>query len=242
MVPIAGNRGLGCGFEAGSLPQKILDLSSALLNNTLMHWPIKIAVALLTCVVPAMPPTRTQKIFTIPGGVFRLRYPDFLVKCIPRAEGSSSPDSCQSQGAECSAPGSDGATLACFAFPRDKFRDGQQFVAATVFVAEISSAKTQKTCLSGSHDWFVIGSKTKTTMIHGVRFRQFEVGDNWAGGGQSGPVYRTFHRGICYELGIQEVISRAAYDPERNKPLTPADFADMRKPLAQVIESFTFLK
>jgi len=203
---------------------------------------MKIVIALWLCGLPIILPAQIQKTFTSPEALFRLHYSDFLVNCMSRTGGSSYPDSCQSQGAVCSAPGSDGITMACFAFPRERFRDNDQFVAATVFVAEIKSARNQKTCLKGSQNWFVISSGPKTTTINHVAFREFEVGDNWAGGGQSGPVYRTFHNGLCYELGIQEVISRAAYDPERDKPLTPEDRAEVQKPLAQVLNSFVFLK
>jgi hypothetical protein len=117
-----------------------------------------------------------------------------------------------------------------------------QFVAATAFIAEIKSGTNRRTCLEGSLNWFVISPEAKNITINHVTFREFEVGDNWAGGGQSGPVYRTFHNGVCYELGIQEVISRAAYDPDRDKPLTPEDRAEVQKPLAQVLNSFVFLK
>ncbi len=111
-----------------------------------------------------------------------------------------------------------------------------------MFVAEIKSAKNQNVRLKGSENWFVIRSEPKTITANHVTLSEFEVGDNWAGGGQSGPVYRTFHNGVCYELGIQEVISRAAYDPERDKPLAHEDRAEVQKPLAQVLNSFVFLK
>jgi membrane protease YdiL (CAAX protease family) len=50
----------------------------------------------------------------------------------------------------------------------------------------------------GSWAW-VINSKGTTTINH-VAFKTFEIGDNWMSGGQSGPAYRTFHNGKCYEL------------------------------------------
>jgi hypothetical protein len=203
---------------------------------------MKILIVLWLCGLPIILPAQIQKTLTSPEGLFRLRYSDFLVNCMSRPEGSSYPDSCQSLGPVCTVPGSDGITMACFAYPKEKFRDNHQFVAASVFVSKIKSAKNQKTCLKGSRNWFVISSEPKTTTINHVEFREFEVGDNWAGGGQSGPVYRTFHNGACYELGIQEVMSRAAYDPERDKLLTDEDRAEVRKPLAQVLDSFVFLK
>lgn len=101
--------------------------------------------------------SQTQKTFTGPEGLFA-RYSDFLVNCMSRPRGS-----CQSLGPVYSVPGSDGITIACFAYPREKFRDNHQFVAACVFVAKIKSAENQETCLKGSQNWFVISSEPKTT-------------------------------------------------------------------------------
>jgi hypothetical protein len=104
-----------------------------------------------------------------------------------------------SQGAICDGPGRGGNTMACFAYPNERFKDKPSFVAATFFVSEIQAAKTERICLKGSPNWFVINSKGTTTINH-VAFKTFEIGDNWMSGGQSGPAYRTFHNGKCYEL------------------------------------------
>ena len=64
----------------------------------------------------------------------------------------------------------------------------------------------------GVPNWLVINSKAGTTTINHVTFKTFEIGDNWTSGGQDGPAYRTFHNGMCYELGIQTFTSRAEYD------------------------------
>ena len=129
--------------------------------------------------------------------------------------------------------------LACLAYPKERFRDKPLFVAAAFFVSEIQSAKDEKACLKGSTDWFVINAKAGTTMINHVSFTTFEIGDNWAGGGQSG---RTFHAGRCYELGVQTVISRAAYDPENDKAFSRQDRSEVEGRLKQALDSFVFLK
>jgi hypothetical protein len=113
----------------------------------------------------------------------------------------------------CGGPGSDGNTLPCFAYPNERFKYKPHFVAATFFVSEIQAATIEKSCLKGSPSWLVINSKEGMTAIHHVIFKTFEIGDNWMSGGQSGPVYRTFHAGKCYELGIQILQRRTASEP-----------------------------
>jgi|HubBroStandDraft_6_1064221.scaffolds.fasta_scaffold00009_136 hypothetical protein len=201
---------------------------------------------------------QSVRTFTSPEGLFRLQYSDMLVNCVPqqtptsptkssasegnRPEGSSIPDSCISQGAICDGPGSEGSTLACFAYPRARFKNKPHFVAASFYVSEIQSAKTQKECLNGSPDWFVIDSTAGTTTINHVSFKTFEIGDNWAGSGQSGPAYRTFHGGKCYELGVQTVLSRAEYDPGTVEEFTKQDLSEVEGRLRQALTSFVFLK
>lgn len=132
--------------------------------------------------------------------------------------------------------------MACFAYPKDEFKDKPHFVAASFFVSEIESAKTENACLKGSPDWLVIKSKAGTTTINHVTFKTFEIGDNWLGGGQSGTAYRSFHDGKCYELGIQTVMSRGEYDPGTIKEFTKADWSEVDGRLRQALNSFAFLK
>jgi hypothetical protein len=147
-----------------------------------------------------------------------------------------------SQGAICDGPGSEGSAMACFAYPKERFKDKPLFVAATFFVSEIRSAKTEKECLKGSPNWLVINSKAGTTTINHVAFKTFEIGDNWTSGGQDGPAYRTFHNGMCYELGIQTFTSRAEYDPGTVKQFTKKDWSEVEDRLRQALNSFVFLK
>ena len=200
---------------------------------------------------------QSLKTFTSSNGLFQFQYSPVLISCAPtqtpshsaapaasnknQPAGASISDACESQGAICNGPGSDGNTLACLAYPKEKFNDRPLFVAASFFVSAIESAKSEKSCLEGSADWFVIAKKGTTTINH-VVFREFEIGDNWAGGGEDGPVYRTFHNNTCYELGIQTVISRAAYDPETDKPVTADDRSKVKAPLQQALNSFRFRK
>jgi hypothetical protein len=201
---------------------------------------------------------QSVKTYTSPNGLFRLQYSDVLINCASQqtptgptessaSEGdqpgvSTTSDSCISQGEICDGPGSEGSTLACFAYPKERFKDKPHFVAASFYVSEIQPAKTEKECLKGSPGWFVINSKAGTTTIGQVSFKTFEIGDNWTGGGQSGPAYRAFHDAKCYELGVQTVLSRAEYDPGTVEEFTKKDFSEVEGRLRQALTSFAFLK
>jgi hypothetical protein len=209
---------------------------------------MKTLIALCLCglsiPLPAQTPLRT---FTSPDGIFQFKYSDVLVDCTPvgkqkNGAGLSVPESCMTQGAICDGPGSEGSTMACFAYPNEKFKDKPYFVAATFFVSEIQSAKIEKVCLKGSPNWLVLNSKAGTSTINHVTFKTFEIGDNWMSGGQSGPAYRTFHNGKCYELGIQTFISRGEYDPGTIKQFTKKDWSEVEGRLRQALRSFVFLK
>lgn len=198
-------------------------------------------IALLVCALAVGGSGRTSlRTFASPDGTFRFQYSDILVNCaLPQNPTSSS---CSSQGGVCAGPGSDGQALACFAYPNEKFKDKPSFVAAAFYVSEIRAAQVEKVCLEKSPNWYVIGSTTGTTTINHVVFKTFEIGDNWTGGGQHGPVYRSFHDGRCYELGVQNVISRAEYDPETVKEFTKSDWLEVESALKQSLNSFVFLK
>ena len=189
----------------------------------------------------------TLRTFTSPDGIFQFKYSDVLADCtsVGKQEsgtGASVPPSCMSQGSICGGMGSEESTAACFAYPKERFKDKPTFVAATFYVSEILSAKTEEACLKGSPDWFVIKSETETTTINHITFKAFEIGDNWTSGGQSGPAYRIFHSGKCYELGIQNVFSRAEYDPGTIKEFTKKDSSEVEGRLRQALNSFVFLK
>ena len=180
------------------------------------------------------------KTFTGPDDIFRFQYAATLVNCMsPQSPASGS---CMSQGDICIGPGSEGSTLACFAYPNERFKDKPSFVAATFYVSEIQAATAEKACLEKSPNWYVISSKKSMTTINHVIFKTFEIGDNWTSGGQYGPVYRTFHDGKCYELGIQNVVSRAEYDPGTVKKFTENDESEVEGRLRQCLNSFLFLK
>jgi hypothetical protein len=209
---------------------------------------MKTLIALCLCGLSIrLPAQTTPRTFTSPDGIFQFKYSDVLVNCTSAGKQENGnvspiPESCMSQGAICDGPGSEGSTMACFAYPNARFKDKPRFVAATFYVSKIQSAKTEEVCLKGSPGWLVLNSKTSTTTINHVAFKTFEIGDNWTSGGQSGPAYRTFHEGTCYELGIQTSTSRAVYDPGTVKEFTKKDWSEVEGRLRQALNSFVFLK
>jgi hypothetical protein len=117
-------------------------------------------------------------------------------------------------------------TIVCFARPT------HEYFTAAFFVAEVQPEECMehspnttceqlpvklKDCLAGSWTWRPPESTTRgqSARIGSVRAKVFRISDSWAGGGQSGEIYRVFHSGKCYELGINEGgATSTPFDPE----------------------------
>lgn len=199
-----------------------------------------IAICFCGLLIPLSAQTALRT-FTSPDGIFQFKYSDVLVGCTSRENGPGASVAAPC-GPICDGPGSEGTTLACFSYPHEKFKDKPAFVAATFYVSEILSAETEEVCLKGSPNWYVIKADPETTTINHATFKTFEIGTNWTSHGQAGPAYRTFHNGKCYELGIQNVFSRAEYDPGTVKEFTKKDSLEVKRRLRQALNSFVFLK
>ena len=223
---------------------------------------MRVLIVLCLCglSVPLSAQTKLRT-FTSPDGVFRFEHSEMLVDCMsersqPNAStsgvpkvfvghpvGSSVPDSCSSQAGICGAPSSIGNSVACFAYPKGKFKEKKTFSAAAFFVSEIGDATTEKDCLQGSPYWNMDDIKTGSATLNGVTFKVFEVDQHWLGGGQGGPVYRAFHAKKCYELGIQTAGSSPGnYDPGTFKEFTQRDRNEVQGRLKQALSSFRFVK
>ena len=191
--------------------------------------------------------TAAMRTFTSQDGSFRFKYSSVLVHCTPerREEGYPGfwvpPDACQSMGGVCEAAGSRANTIACFAYPKDKFKEKPEFVAAAFFVAEVKQVTTAKACLEGSQYWNI--NTTKNGDINGINFKIFHISDAGLGSSQGGDIYRAFHNSKCYELGVQMANSNpAAFDPETIKEFTKRDRDEVYGRLNQALDSFKFLK
>jgi hypothetical protein len=151
---------------------------------------MKLLIALCVCGLSVALPAQTSlRAFNSPDGVFQFAYSDMLVDCtkkVPSKPTSSGlprvfvgtppalsiPDSCQSMEDVCSDLGGQVSTLACFAYPKDKFRDKPVFAAAAFFVGKIEEATTESACLQGSQNWNPDERETaKLTKINGVAFK-----------------------------------------------------------------------
>lgn len=186
----------------------------------------------------------TLQTFTSPDGVFQFKYPSVLVHCVQKQaqEGWWIPDNdCNSQAGVCDDRGSSAVTIACFAYPKDEFKDKPEFSAAAFFVAEVRTAATEESCLKGSQYWLI--EKTEDTTVHSVRMKRFTTSDAWTSGGQAGEIYRVFRGNTCYEFGIQwATTSPSSFDPDTIKEFTKRDAAKVSSALQEPIDSFTFLK
>ena len=158
-------------------------------------------VALCLCLTPAVPgaQTSTQK-FVSPDGVFAFQHAANLIHCTQQ-NGAWTPEACTGREEVCDSQSGLSHTLACFAYPKDRFADKPGFGAAVFFVAEIQQPATEEPCLDGE-DW--LPESAESIQINGVQFKVFHTSDAWTNGGRSAEIYRVFH-GKCYELGLQEV-------------------------------------
>jgi hypothetical protein len=205
---------------------------------------IKILISLWLCAATIPLRAQTLKTFTSPDGLFRFKHSPILIDCTPvlfqANPGSSVRDACMSQGPVCHDASDHATTIACYGYPKQRFTRKPTFIAATFFVAEVAQAKTEKTCSQEPRSWVTTQSGTAT--IDGINFKAFAVSDNWAGGGRWGQIYRTFHRGKCYELGLETVMSRGGYDPEVVQRFTKRDQKEIETRMQQALHSFEFLK
>jgi hypothetical protein len=193
-----------------------------------------------------LPAQTTLQTFTSPDRVFKFQYSSVLVHCTSQQSedgypGSWVPDACSSQQGVCDDAASSATTIACFAYPKDDFKDKPTFSAAAFFVAEVRAATTPGACLKGSPNWLIVSSQS--ARINSISGKLFRITSEWTSGGQDGEIYRVFHDKRCYEFGIQEATtSPAAYDHEAIKEFTKRDAAKVRASLEQARDSFTFLK
>jgi hypothetical protein len=185
--------------------------------------------------------------FTAPDGTFSFRYPRLLIHCQQKAQGTGEgyywvpAESCAAYHPVCDGEAAEESTaIACFAYPRNKFTNTGAFEAATFSVEIVNQAVTEKDCLSRPADQIFIPRPHLT--IHGVSFAVFEFGEGGMNQSVGGHMYRTFHRGTCYQIGINVATASAqVFDPPERE-LTKADWAEVNGRLEQARDSFRFLK
>ncbi len=182
------------------------------------------------------------RVFTDPDGAFSFRYPDRLIRCKKSPQGDYVWDpagNCSAYAPTCDDLAGNGQTsIACFAYPRNKFTDTPAFEAATFSVEVVHGCTTAKSCLTGPAE----ADKHGTTRIDGVPFAVFGIGDGGMNQEVDGDLYRTFHKGKCYQLGINLGTADAGtFDPPA-RAFTDADRHEVTGTLEQARQSFRFLK
>jgi len=181
--------------------------------------------------------------FTSPDGVFRFQYSPVLVRCtaVDTQAGHGGqwvPADCSGMAPVCDDPLSAASTIACFAYPRDRFKDKPTFDVAAFFVAEVNA--TEEHCMDGSSDWNA--DRIQDRKVNGVASKLFHATDVWTGHSRDAYFYRVLHNSKCYELSEQfENTNPGAYDPGI-KLLTRQDWKDIEGRLNQIIRSFRFLR
>jgi hypothetical protein len=196
----------------------------------------------------AQHPTDSSKTFTAPDGAFSLRYSSQLIQCQQKPQGDGEgyswipAENCAAYHAVCDGEtGQDYTAIACFAYPRNKFTNTESFEAATFSVEIIDHIANEKDCLAGPPDE-ILQRRDKVATIHGVPFAVFEFGEAGMSQAVGGEMYRTFHRGKCYQLGVNVATANAqAYDPPARE-FTKDDRREVQGRLEQVRDSFQFLK
>jgi hypothetical protein len=194
--------------------------------------------------------TEALKTFTAPDGAFSFRYSTELIRCERNPRGTDvwdPPENCSAYQPTCddlADPGHGQTSIACFAYPKNRFTDTEAFEAATFSVEVVDDHTTAKTCLAGPNlkgpeGYGLDVGKHGTTRINGVSFARFELGEGEMNQGVDVKLYRTFHNGKCYQLGIDEANAASVlFDP----PAEEADWDEVERTFEQTRKSCRFLK
>jgi hypothetical protein len=202
-----------------------------------------VALALTICYVLSPRLLSAQaitRIFTDPDGAFSFRYSNQLIDCEQKPQQSK--QACVAFAGVCDqliGEEENQTSKACFAYPRNKFTDSPTFASATFSVEVVDHDATKNSCLGGPPE---DADKHGTAIIHGVSFAVFETGEGGMNQGTFVEVYRTFHGGKCYQLGIDTAGSAdGVFDPPV-KELSDSDWREINGTLEQARKSFRFLK
>jgi hypothetical protein len=201
-------------------------------------WPRSIPVA------TANPP-QALKTFTSPDGSFQFSYPNSLVVCERKQNESDAPfywvptENCMAYHPVC-----DGVTpqkykvLTCLAFRRDESTKTPAFEAGTFSIEIVEEAATAKSCLAKpEYDTFTLRAPIQ---VKGISFTVFEFAEAGMSQNVSGALYRAFHSGKCYQLGI-DVAQSSANDPPFDR-MTKQELDRVNHALEQARDSFRFFK
>ncbi len=207
------------------------------------------AFCLIVCVAILRAQNNAEPLatFTAPDGAFSFHHSGELMRCQktePADGGAQSwkpAENCVAYFPVCDGDVGPGQkSIACFAYPRNKFTNTKAFAAATFSVEAMNQIATEKACLAGPSA--ASNQPPRATTIGGVSFAVFEFSDAGMNQSVNGHVYRTFHRGMCYQLGINVATTNAqVFDPPA-RALAKEDLQEINNRLEQARDSFRFLK
>ena len=175
--------------------------------------------------------------YTAPDGAFTFRYWSELVNCA-----HDPGENCAAYHPVCDgAVGEDQTSIVCLAYRRNKYTDTQAFEAATFSIEVLNYGTRSEDCLATPSEEKYLEPRGMKT-IHGVVFAVYEFGEGGMNQGVGGRIYRAFHRGKCYQLGINVATADAqVFDPPA-RDLTAADWREVNGRLERARDSFRFLK
>lgn len=235
---------------ARSAPYPASAIAKPLLEASSKRSALSLLSALLLMVSAASSWAQSRdlpKTFASTDGVFSFRYSRQLIQCQQKKQASGDgyywipAENCAAYHPVCDGKtGEDNTAITCIAYPRNRFTNTSAFEAATFSVEIVNQIATAQGCLAGPADQMF--SARPAVRIHGVSFAVFEFGEGGMNQSVSGEVYRTFHRGRCYQLGINVAMANpGVFDPPARE-LTKGDRREVKSQLEQARDSFRFIK
>ncbi len=190
-------------------------------------------------------PSTRQTSFASPDGIFQFSYPSGFEVC---AQDHIEP--C----IHSYIPACEQDAIVCVVYPAKQFEE-TSFGAAAFEVREIRTDRERMTadvCVTpyppkssaGVSEWpeYMISARQPEKRIGGVLFVHGTKVEGGMSHSSSADLYRTFHAGRCFELSVsQSGTDPQVFDPPK-KALTARQQKSVDGSLAQIVQSFRFIK
>ena len=183
-----------------------------------------------------------DKVFTAPDGSFRFVYPsDFQVCTRDKTEPCT----------HSFIPACEEDPVVCVDYPAKEFKD-TNFEAAAFQIREIfhEEQMTPDVCVTpyphkevtGPSSWpdFLVSAEHPIEMIGGVQFLHGVSGGAATGHSISTDLYRAFHKGRCFELGVNQSATNPNMSDPPMKTITPAQQKKLQDTMSYILHSFRF--
>lgn len=183
-----------------------------------------------------------DKVFTAPDGSFRFTYPSDFQVCT-----RGKIDACTHS----FIPPCEDGPLVCVDYLAQEFKDAN-FEAAAFQAREIfrEEQMTPDVCVtpyprkevSGPSSWpdFLVSAEHPIEMIGRVQFLHGVSGGVATGHSISTDLYRAFHKGRCFELGVSQSATNSNISDPPMKTLTPAQQKKLEDTMSRILHSFRF--